>query len=93
MARYGITPGKAYGVSIPVLRRTVKGPGKNHELAMKLWETDTQETRVLASMVDDVPQVTGEQMDEWVKEFDYWEICDQCCMNLFEDTRMPMIKP
>jgi 3-methyladenine DNA glycosylase AlkD len=21
-----------------------------------------------------------------VKDFDYWEICDQCCMNLFEKT-------
>lgn len=85
MARYGITPGNAYGVSIPVLRRIAKGLGKNHELALKLWETDTRETRILASMVDGVSRVTGEQMDEWVQEFDYWGICDQCCMNLFED--------
>ncbi|WP_407355544.1 DNA alkylation repair protein [Methanolobus sp. WCC5] len=85
MARYGITPKKAYGVSIPVLRRIAKGLGRNHELALKLWEGDIRETRILAGMVDDVSQVTGEQMDEWVQEFDYWEICDQCCMNLFED--------
>ncbi len=25
-------------------------------------------------------------MDEWVKDFDNWEVCDQCCMNLFEKT-------
>ncbi|MDG6243311.1 MAG: DNA alkylation repair protein [Methanolobus sp.] len=85
MARYGITPGKVYGVSIPVLRRIAKGVGRDHELAMKLWETDIRETRILAGMVDDVSRVTGEQMDEWVQEFDYWEICDHCCMNLFED--------
>ena len=36
-------------------------------------------------MVDDVEYVTEEQMEQWVSEFDYWEICDQCCMNLFED--------
>jgi 3-methyladenine DNA glycosylase AlkD len=25
-------------------------------------------------------------MEKWVLDFDYWEICDQCCMNLFEKT-------
>jgi len=28
-----------------------------------------------------------EQMERWVRDFDYWEICDQCCMNLFEKTK------
>jgi len=27
-------------------------------------------------------------MERWVKDFDYWEICDQCCMNLFEKTKL-----
>ncbi len=30
--------------------------------------------------------VSEAQMDNWVVEFDYWEICDQCCMNLFRKT-------
>jgi len=26
-------------------------------------------------------------MDSWVKEIDSWDICDQCCGNLFDRTR------
>ena len=29
-------------------------------------------------------KVTEEQMGGWVKGYDNWEICDQCCANLFE---------
>ncbi|HML25700.1 MAG TPA: DNA alkylation repair protein [Methanomethylovorans sp.] len=85
MASFGITPGKAYGVAIPELRRIAKSIGKDHELAASLWAYGYRETQILASMVDDVRYVTEEQMEQWVSEFDYWEICDQCCMNLFED--------
>jgi 3-methyladenine DNA glycosylase AlkD len=37
MARYGITTAKAFGVSIPKLRKLAKEIAKNHELAQKLW--------------------------------------------------------
>lgn len=86
MARFGITPQNTYGVSIPNLRKMAKEIGKNHLLAQQLWARDSRETRILASMIDDPKLVTEEQMESWVKEFDYWEICDQCCMNLFEKT-------
>jgi 3-methyladenine DNA glycosylase AlkD len=26
-------------------------------------------------------------MDIWVKDFDNWDICDQCCINLFVDSQ------
>ena len=86
MARYGITPAKAFGISIPDLRKMARSIGKDHQLALKLWDSGYRETCILASMVDDPSMVTQEQMDEWVEGFDYWEICDQCCMNLFEKT-------
>ena len=86
MEKYGITPTRAFGVSIPDLRRIAKEAGVDHSLASRLWKKDTRETRILASMIDDPNVVTEEQVDGWVREFDYWEICDQCCMNLFEDT-------
>jgi len=87
MARYGITPQKTFGVSIPNLRKIAKEAGRNRNLAQKLWASDIRETRILASMIDEPAQVTEDQMERWVKDFDYWEICDQCCMNLFEKTR------
>ncbi len=87
MARYGITPENTYGASIPNLRKIAKEIGISHKLAQQLWITDIRETRILASMIDDLDMVTEEQMENWVNEFNYWEICDQCCMNLFEKTK------
>ncbi|MFB0561957.1 MAG: DNA alkylation repair protein [Candidatus Lokiarchaeia archaeon] len=87
MARYGITPERAYGVSIPDLRKIAKEVGKSHTLAQKLWTLNIRETRILACMIEEPKTVTEEQMEVWVKEFDYWEICDQCIMNLFDKTR------
>ena len=86
MARFGITPENTFGVSIPNLRVIAKETEKNHALAQQLWESGFRETMILASMVDEPEMVTQEQMEEWVLDFDYWEICDQCCMNLFEKT-------
>jgi len=87
MARYGITPENTYGVSIPNLRKIAKEIGKSHKLAQKLWATNIRETKILASMIEDPEIVSEQQIEDWVKEFNYWEICDQCCMNLFEKTR------
>lgn len=88
MAKYAITPKETHGVSVPNLRKIAnKKIGKDHDLALRLWEMDLRETRILASMIDDPEMVTEEQLERWVKDFDYWEICDQCCMNLFEKTK------
>ncbi|MBT3394529.1 MAG: DNA alkylation repair protein [Waddliaceae bacterium] len=84
IARYGITPEEAFCVSIPNLRELAKEIGKDHKLALELWDLGIRETRILASMIDEVSLVTVKQMEEWTKGFTYWEICDQCCMNLFE---------
>ncbi len=86
MARFGITPENTFGVSIPNLRKIAKETKKNHALAQQLWESGFRETMILASMIDEPEMVTEEQMEKWVLDFDYWEICDQCCMNLFEKT-------
>ena len=87
MARYGIMPENAYGVSIPNLRKIAKEIGKNHGLAQQLWASNIRETRILASMIDDPRMVTEKQMEKWVRDFDYWEVCDQCCANLFQKTK------
>jgi 3-methyladenine DNA glycosylase AlkD len=83
MAHYGMR-GERLGVSVPDMRRIAKEVGKDHQLAQELWETGIPEAMILASMVDRPEEVTEEQMEEWVLEFDSWDVCDQVCMNLFE---------
>jgi 3-methyladenine DNA glycosylase AlkD len=87
MARFGINPKNTFGVSIPNLRKIAKEIGTDHLLAQKLWTSDVRETRILATMIDDPTMVTEDQMEKWVRDFDYWEVCDQCCMNLFKKTK------
>lgn len=86
MARFGINSKKAYGVRMPELRRIARTAGKNHELAQRLWEHGYTETRILASIIEDPKLVTEEQMENWALEFNSWDVCDQCCMNLFRKT-------
>lgn len=84
MSKFGITPEKTFGVKIPILRKLASEIGMNHTLALELWEIGYRETMILASMIDDPQQVTNQQMESWVNDFSYWEICDQVIMNLFE---------
>lgn len=86
MSRFGINPKKTYAVRIPELRLIAKKIGKNHDLAQKLWEHGYRETRIIASIIEDPQLVNEEQMDKWALDFDTWDICDQCCMNLFRKT-------
>ncbi|GAB4315087.1 MAG: DNA alkylation repair protein [Methanobacteriaceae archaeon] len=86
MARFGINPEKTYAVRIPQLRQIAKKIGKNHEMAHKLWDAGYRETRIIASIIEDPKLVTEAQMEQWALDFDSWDICDQCCMNLFRKT-------
>lgn len=92
MARYGIKPAKVYGVSIPNLRSMAKDIGTDHELALELWNSGIHEARILASMIADPDRTTERLVDAWVKGFDSWDVCDQCCMNLFENTKFAYSK-
>jgi 3-methyladenine DNA glycosylase AlkD len=86
MARFGINPDRALGVRIPDLRRLAREIGTDHRLALSLWRTRVHEARILASMIDDPTAVTEGQMESWAGDFDSWDLCDQCCGNLFDKT-------
>ena len=86
MAKYGIATKHACGVSVPNLRKMAKEIGTNHGLALQLWASGIHEARILASMIDDPAMVDETQMETWVKQFDSWDVCDQCCLNLFSKT-------
>lgn len=88
MARFGISTKNTLGVSMPLLRKMGKGIGKNHALAQKLWDSEIHEARILAGLIADPNLLTEEQMENWVNDFDSWDVCDQVCMNLFDKTEI-----
>ncbi len=86
MARFGINPENTYGVSIPALRKIAKETGQDHALVEQLWASGIHEARLLATFIDRPEMVTEVQMESWVSDFDSWDVCDQCCGNLFDRT-------
>ena len=88
MAKYGMTVEKRLGVSVPDMRKLAKELGRDHKLALDLWRTGIAEARILAGMVGDPAKLTDEQMEEWVKDINSWDVCDQVCMNLFEKNQL-----
>ena len=88
MARFGIRGKNVLGgPQLPVLRKMAKGIGKDHRLALRLWDSEIHEARILAAMVAEPEKATERQLERWVKEFDSWDICDQVCSNFFDKTR------
>ncbi len=86
MARFGIKVDDAFGVSVYELRKIAKEYGRDHVLALALWDTGIHEARLLASMIDDPVAVTEGQMEQWAAAFDSWDVCDQVTSNLFDKT-------
>jgi 3-methyladenine DNA glycosylase AlkD len=85
--RFGIAPKvEIYGIAVPELQKLAKQIGKNHSLAQQLWTSGIHEGQILATMIDKPAEVTPEQMENWVVSFDSWDVCDQCCGNLFDKT-------
>jgi len=81
--RFGITTMNNLGISIVTLRKLAKTIGTDHDLAQRLWDSGMHDARHLATMIDDPSLVTRQQMERWASQFDSWDICDQCCNNLF----------
>ena len=92
MKRFGIEDKNALGVPMPELRKLAKTIKKDHALALELWNTGIHEARMLASLIDDPALVTAEQMNNWVKDFNSWDLCDQVCGNLFDRTTFAIEK-
>jgi 3-methyladenine DNA glycosylase AlkD len=88
MAKYGMTIEQRLGVSVPDMRKLAKEIGRDHKLALDLWRTGIAEARIVAGMVGDPAELAGEQMEDWVKGINSWDVCDQVCMNLFEKNQL-----
>jgi 3-methyladenine DNA glycosylase AlkD len=88
MTKYGIPLEQRLCISIPDLRKLAKEIGTDHKLARGLWKTGIGEARILAAMIDDPDRLTEEQMEDWAKDINSWDVCDQVCMNLFRKNQL-----
>lgn len=84
MARYAIPADNAYGVAVKDIRALGKELGRDHDLALALWETGVYEARMLVPFVAEVEKLTPSQMDRWVRDIDNWAFCDALSFHLFD---------
>ena len=83
MARFGIRSDDVYGVSKPALDKIAREIGKDHDLGLRLWQTGNHDARLLGMLISEPAKVSSRQMEDWVKDFDNWDVCDGTCCHLF----------
>jgi 3-methyladenine DNA glycosylase AlkD len=69
-----------------VIRRLAREAGRSHALAAELWASGIHEARILATLVEEPARATRRQMNQWARDFDSWDVCDQACQNIFRYT-------
>jgi 3-methyladenine DNA glycosylase AlkD len=86
MARFGIRGARVLGIPVKTLRAIARETGRSHTLAEELWASGIHEARILASIVAEPKRVTLDEMERWASDLDSWDLCDQCCTNLWVRT-------
>ena len=86
MKRYGLPSDKAYGVPVGRLQAYAKKLGRDHGLAMALWESGSFEARLLTAYIGEPERLTSAQMDRICRDSDNWGVVDTMCFVLFDRT-------
>ena len=83
LARFAIVGAGRLGLSVPQMRALGKRLGRDHELALALWDTAIPDAQIVASLVADPAALTVAQMNHWTRGMQAWDVCDQACGNAF----------
>ncbi len=62
---------KSFGIGLTQLRKLAKKVGKNHDLAMELWDSEYYDAKVISILIDDPKLITLKQMEKQVKDIDF----------------------
>jgi len=92
LQRVGLPVEKMIGISMQEIRSIAKEIGKNHNLALELWNEELHEAKLLAVLLAEPKKVTEDLMETWVSQFYSWDITDHSCNNLFDKTPFAFAK-
>ena len=81
--KFGVRAEGALGVYIGELNKIAKEIGKNNEVALALFNSSIYEGKILCSKIYKPQSLKPELMEEWVRHFNNWEICDSFSMKFF----------
>ncbi len=78
--KYNIQSTNALGISQKRLGEIALKIKKSNVLALQLFDTGIYEARILCSKVYDPRDLKPALMNQWVRTFENWEICDSFCL-------------
>ena len=61
---------KTFDIGLTTLRKLAKQIGRDHSLALELWNSDVYEARVIGLLIDDPKQITRQQAEAQVEELE-----------------------
>jgi 3-methyladenine DNA glycosylase AlkD len=59
---------KSFGIGLTQLRKLAKQVGRNHTLALELWDTDIYDAKTVALLIDEPKLITEYQAEKQVEE-------------------------
>ena len=80
-------PLQSFGIGLTQLKKLAKQIGRDHELALKLWEMPVYDAKILSTIIEEPKKITEEQVDQQVKEVSFWMMSYVYCSNLLPKTR------
>ena len=86
MARFGIVAEKVFGISVGDARLMARDVGRDHDLALALWDTGYHDARMMAVFVAEPARMTPAEMERWCRSFQNWADCDAACFHVFDRT-------
>lgn len=78
----GVTRLESFGLGLTRLKTLAKKIGKNHFLALELWQLPIYDAKILATLIDNPREITPEQVEQQVTDADFWLLSYSYCVNL-----------
>ncbi len=73
-----------WGVSLPDLQKMAQQYGKNHNLAVALWQESIRECKILATLIMPPEEMDKTLAEQWVGEINSQDMAEMACFNLFQ---------
>jgi 3-methyladenine DNA glycosylase AlkD len=58
---------ESFGIGLTKLRKLAKQVGRDHKLALRLWERDNHDAKILGLLIDDPKELTRKQVERQVE--------------------------
>ncbi len=73
-----------WGVSLPDLQKMAQQYGKNHDLAVALWQENIRECKILATLIMPPEEMDEKLAENWIGEINSQDLAEMACFNLFQ---------